>query len=327
MNSTIRIPSVVVLQVEPQPLNQKTLSLAGFEGGSLKEWLKDPLAAFATIGTENDHEDEHEQESPRSFVLNSGQSLYDAVVENANHRVYDAKIGRYVSASTTQGHDVFTDTKYANQMVKSKIELTRVVNEVRTRQMMGLWDSTDRMQKSTSALTVACSLCEQEFPRSQLVGRISFKAVCRWREEHHAPIDPTDRRLAWNRVHEPSPVCIFCNQFFDEDFGDVVEPAAVISSSFEGLDIRVDEMEASSKQLKKIINVYKPQVEDRPLSAMKHKMALSRLKLRAEINSSAQRIQYNNRTATLLDQEKAGRLLRNKYSSVSATSLVPLHPV
>jgi hypothetical protein len=89
---------------------------------------------------------------------------------------------------------------------------------------------------------VSCALCTRAVRLSELHGQVPFNAVAEWRAKRGgrvaaeaqrnpcpltcfpaAPFPPHDQRLDVCRRYEPAHLCVFCTQFFDKQFGDILD--------------------------------------------------------------------------------------------------------
>ena len=70
-----------------------------------------------------------------------------------------------------------------------------------------------------------CGCCEREFRGRCLLGVASFHQVAEWRASHDAPFPANDPRFAISKRYEPIRLCVFCTQFFDQDFSDYMSIA------------------------------------------------------------------------------------------------------
>jgi len=270
--------------------------------------------------------------SSLSLLLNPGLSLFDQVISNAESVVYSSKIGQYVSKDTVI---VDSDTgvttidsspmkvafSYVSAMNKERLVMSDVVSEVvRRRKEAYLYDSTadlDVNRNEWESFQI-CQLCERSYPKSQLYGLISMKAVINWKVEHNVQFAPNDHRLDITNIHSGAKLCIFCTQFFDTKYCDLFDPQQMKLSV--GISNIPGPLNCSNTVYKKMLrtSVKKWQLlgQARPLSRMRHKLELEQLKLKAtqsEINKNA-RFQYNPKQPDhLVDQEVVGNYLRRKY--------------
>jgi hypothetical protein len=270
--------------------------------------------------------------SSLSLLLNPGLSLFDQVLSNAESVVYSSKIGQYVSKDTvTVDSDTSVTTigsspmkaafSYVSAMNKERHVMSDVVSEVvRRRKEAYLYDSSadlDVNRNEWESFQI-CQLCERSYPKSQLYGLISMKAVINWKIEHNVQFAPNDHRLDITNIHSGAKLCIFCTQFFDTKYCDLFDPQQMKLSV--GISNIPGPLNCSNTVYKKMLrtSVKKWQLlgQARPLSRMRHKLELEQLKLKAtqsEINKTA-RFQYNPKQPDhLVDQEVVGNYLRRKY--------------
>ena len=270
--------------------------------------------------------------SSLSLLLNPGLSLFDQVLSNAESVVYSSKIGQYVSKDTvTVDSDTGVTTigsspmkvafSYVSAMNKERHVMSDVVSEVvRRRKEAYLYDSTadlDVNRNEWESFQI-CQLCERSYPKSQLYGLISMKAVINWKVAHNVQFAPNDHRLDITNIHSGAKLCIFCTQFFDTKYCDLFDPQQMKLSV--GISNIPGPLNCSNTVYKKMLrtSVKKWQLlgQVRPLSRMRHKLELEQLKLKAtqsEINKNA-RFQYNPKQPDhLVDQEVVGNYLRRKY--------------
>lgn len=97
--------------------------------------------------------------------------------------------------------------------------------------------------KSTrSRLPQNCAVCEFSFPKTSLLGAVSWKSVQRWKvlfrfpgltckitltflnKDRRGVVVPFQLQGTSSNFVDSAQVCIFCMQFFDKNFGVLVEP-------------------------------------------------------------------------------------------------------
>ena len=66
-----------------------------------------------------------------------------------------------------------------------------------------------------------CILCEYIFPIEALVGVITYRTICQWKEQHDVNMNDTHTSKQYN-PHDIVKLCIFCNQFFDNEYSENV---------------------------------------------------------------------------------------------------------
>ena len=96
-------------------------------------------------------------------------------------------------------------------------------------------------------------------------------------------------------MYNIASLCIFCNQFFDADYGEIIESASL-----------------ESKEILSPVNVgavTNPRGESRPLSRMKIGLAMQRLK---DIANTGIQGRYKRIGSTVIDEKKVGNFLRTK---------------
>lgn len=245
------------------------------------------------------------------------KSLFDQVLDNASKIAYDAKIGRYIPIDTVTVSDGVTDPsictkiKYIQTMKREKAEIKRIsamINSPITPKPLLRTDNDKHTQ---------CACCEYTFPASQLLGQITFNAVAQWRSDHGVPIcKPDDKRMSFARLHLPVKICVYCNQFFDESFGEVLTENCNIENI----------IEKEIKQAKKLShnNIVENSSNNAPferaVEKLKKKSEICRMNLRIQ-NVSKDKSSNNVR---LIDTSQCGRLLRDKYPKVTVLVLVDL---
>jgi hypothetical protein len=287
-------------------------------------------------------------------LVDPGLSLFDQVMHNATTKVYDPKIGQYISVETTTPHrqkddvsrtpfsphaenntvvhaatpksEVKKDVSYIDSMKKERTVMKQVVEAVVKRRA----EEADGLILTQADLDINrnewdkladCALCERSYPLTQMPGVISFKAVSDWKMQHGVVLAANDHRMDLTRLHNAVKLCSFCTQFFDVRALDFVDTQAIQE------DVGVADFELKgplncSNSLYK--NMFRKKVhstremEERPLSRIKHRVALEALKLKAQNQSGAARYQFNPKVPNgIVDQEKIGTLLRTKYAKSS----------
>ncbi len=259
----------------------------------------------------------------KDWVKDPQKTLFEQVISNAQSIAYDSHIGRYIDSdiaakSPEKMHDNLT---YISLMKRASTEISKQVAETIKRR-----DYHDSLiyhyVPTKDEIRQRCNLCEFEFPLSQLVGRITFKTVANWKSDHGVPIPKNDLRLNMTNMHNPTAICLFCTQFFDAEFCDVIDTVAVKEAI--GLDRRSSickQMNFTNKAFKRIQQHFLEKsstLEERPSSRMQTNLAVQKLKLRAEANNPNLRYQYNTQANTnnMIDQNKGGKYLREKYKDL-----------
>ena len=267
--------------------------------------------------------DEISHSPSKDWVKDPNKTLFEQVISNAQSIAYDSHIGRYIDSeiaakSPEKMHDNLT---YISLMKRATTEINKQVAETIKRR--DYHDSLIYHYIPTKDETrQRCNLCEFEFPLSQLVGRITFKTVANWKSEHGVPIPKNDLRLNLTNMHNPTAICLFCTQFFDAEFCDVIDTVAVQESI--GLDRRSSickQMNFTNKAYKRIQQHFLEKsatLEERPSSRMHTNLAVQKLKMRSEACNPSLRYQYNTQSNTnsMIDQNKGGKYLREKYKDL-----------
>lgn len=280
----------------------------------------------------------HERTGSFTDMFNPGRSLFETVMHNATTVAYNAKIGQFVSVETIQpeesaeqeiggeGSSVRSSWSYVESMRKEQVVMRQVVQEVVRKRADDtyLYDSHADLDINRNEWDkeLECAMCERSYPRSQMPGQISFKAIADWKARHGAPLPPSDHRLDLIRLHDATRLCCFCTQFFDTNALDLVDRHALQERvGLTGLHLN-GPLNCSNTVYKRMFRkaVAKvADVEDRPLSRMRHRVALEQLKFRAQFkNQTEARYIFNPKFPNLiLDQEKVGSYLRTKYAGKS----------
>ena len=333
---TSNFPSVNIIRVSPSPeICIKVLLPINYD--TLEECVREAIShsrrAFETIKSRAESRGKGRklvayvvEDDDAGTLEDENLSLFDKVLFNATQIAYDAAIGRYVPKETIKtdrnGLELISfDLKYVKFMEREHVEMGRQVTEIikRREDTVGYHIDFDVHSQRLNPKQ-ACALCEYEFPKAQLLGKISFKAVANWKQDHGVPVAPEDHRLSKTRVHDVANLCLFCTHFFDENFGETIEESAIEESIGIIDENRVrGHREYSNKVFKRLMKQMSSThlQADRPLSRMQQNIAIDHLKLKAESNSNL-RFQFNpkNTYNQMVDQESAGKLLRNKYTDV-----------
>lgn len=248
------------------------------------------------------------------------KTLFEQVMYNAKRMAYDSNIGRYVDLSLASPEH-HKDMTYKSLMAQASCELSKQVVEVMKRRDDGN-SLLYTFAPSKDELKQKCGLCEYSFPLSQLMSQVTFKAIANWRAKTDAPIDSKDIRLKYSKIHDATPICLFCTQFFDKHFSEAIDSVSVHESvGFDRKDSICKQMNFTNKAYKRIISQVFERGNanaDRPLSRMKQSMAIEQLKFRNEASNPALRFQYNPKAVSThcIDQSKTGKYLRTKYTDL-----------
>lgn len=263
------------------------------------------------------------------WVRDESKTLFAQVMENAKEISYDANIGRYlhkaVAAQMEDKEKLHENMNYTRFMQREKVEMGKNVNEIlKRRNNLDIYNDFEPPGRDEERHH--CSLCEITFPMSQLLASVTFKAIADWREKRNVPFPSNDIRLCAVRVHDKALLCLFCTQFFDKDFSDVIDESEIEDSVGFGKSSGIEGgFHYSNKTYKRIMKKMiekQEQLDDRPLSRMKLKISIDRLKFKAESGNSNLRYQYNPQalkrdlSKPIVDQAKGGRLLRDKYTDL-----------
>lgn len=263
------------------------------------------------------------------WARDDSKTLFAQVMESAKEISYDASIGRYlhkdVAAQMEEKELLHENMNYTKFMLREKVEMGKNVTEIlKRRKNKDIYDTFEPPSRDEERLN--CALCEIPFPISQLLCSITFKAVAGWREKRNAPFPSNDIRLCDVRVHDKVRLCLFCTQFFAKDFSDVVDETEIEDSvgfgKSSGIEGGFHYTNKTYKRIMKKMIEKQAQLDDRPLSRMKLKVSMDRLKFKAESGNADLRFQYNPQALKtdlvkpIVDQSKGGRLLRDKYTDL-----------
>ena len=269
-------------------------------------------------------------------MFDPGLSLFDTVMQNASTVAYDGKIGQYVSVKAVRTEDsdgqmIKNNFSYIDSMRKERIVMTQVVKEVVKRRADDtyIYDTKADLDINRSEWEkyIECEMCERFYPKSQMPGQITFKAIADWKEAHHAPISPSDHRLDTVRLHDAKRLCIFCTQFFDINSSNLIDTTIIKERiGFHKNDIN-GPLNCSNTVYKRIFRKaikIKTELEDRPLSRMRHRIALEQLRFKSKMKENTEsRFLFNPKVMnSVVDQEKVGKFLRNKYVQSSVSGVV-----
>jgi hypothetical protein len=350
---TCRIPKVTVLDVasDPARTHSRTLILQTTEF-SLRDCVEVTLlheaAAKQAEGEDNVGEETEQEQQERSTapsILSAAaqpvtRSLYEQVLYNATQMAYDSNIGRWVPKDTVEkGDHIKTNLLYAEQLKCAVGEKRRIV-----RSLVGLREQAHvsphfhnnqndlrfKLQRIKNEKKEPCALCQHQFPLSALRAQITMKRLEKYlcsripssSSDKFSDLLSTELKRAAkyaNAAHLTVKLCTFCYQFFDD--GSFFDAADVIAS----IKNEVEEHLISSP-LRLAQQMHQSLTEggdERPASASATKMdaALSKLRMKHSLDSLGlryQRIEDKGiRKGGILDQQRFGRFLRDKYSDVS----------
>jgi hypothetical protein len=262
-------------------------------------------------------------------------SLFQQVLDNAKSIAYDPATNKFVKKSSKGDDDSSTSspvgysrslevfTKSMKNVVEKNVERKAILAaKAREEEEHPVFQNAQAEEHRES-----CTLCEYRFPASQLPGTMSFKSLADWRAERGAPFNPLDKRMNRARVHDDVPLCLFCTNIFDADFSLGLEEASHFSSvgieTDPVLGIEKFDSSGSKRQMAKMVRLARsmplPGFHGRPLSRMRQQIIATNLKTLSERNTDpAARFFYTTKgtDSSYIDQERAGRALRNKYSDV-----------
>jgi hypothetical protein len=255
----------------------------------------------------------------------SNLSLFQQVMENATKMIYDARTGRFVDLNIANAENkengkeiISCHSSYNNKMKYMQHEIAHIVDQTVKKRaddnsILYEFEPPSRDEERRN-----CSLCDYEFPISQFVGNIPFRAIVKWREERNDPVSLNDHRTDLTRIHNASPLCTFCIQFFDSSHSEKTDENNIRESVGYGKESSMNKQKnfsnsAYKRVMRQRINKEK-KIEDRPLSRIKQKVAVEHLKFKNESYDPDKRFLYNNHSsAHMLDQERSGKFLRHKY--------------
>ena len=315
--------SVHVLRVSTDPQSSTKLLLP-LHGDNLRECVAEVIrGAFHAPHQHPNQEpegDEQAVDADSELVPSPVTSLFDQVMLNATHTGFDATIRRYGNGPASPN--------YLRSMERTKAQMASVTAKTAERNALQAQRTLNEKEAEVDSHYAGqheerrrCSLCELWYPKSQLLGSISFQSIARWRQEHGAPISATDKRFNRARLLDQTPLCLFCTNLFDTDFSGSIEEA----STYTSVGIEVDrvvgpEPEIDNRTSKRMMRqvIADGQAARRPLSRIRQHISVNQLKERFLANSDPSvRFFYSAKVeGHLIDQERAGRALRTKYSDV-----------
>jgi hypothetical protein len=247
--------------------------------------------------------------------------LFQSVIERAHTQAYDAGIGQYVHKDTIVPEDAEDKMRFKTELNYSKImetqrkEMKKIVeNYILHRN----YHQEPFVPYKAETPRSPCFICGIIVPDPELVGTITFAGAIKWKEARGVPPPVFDHRMHSNDKYSLVKMCVFCTQFFDEDFSDVT---ATSLAEQQALETALEESPMRRKKLDKPtvrrkVVVAEPTELDRPVSRIKLKLMVQRIKDQA-MNDSSCRFQYNSFAPSgRIDQHKVGYLLRRKYCDV-----------
>ncbi len=352
VNTARRLATVTILKLSRSgELSQSTVILTT-DGDSLKDCVNDSVSRYllnekvsSSVALSEENEIQSVSSPSLNSVTSSTTSLFNQVLHNAASIVYNGRIGQFVHKDTIDENkdDISHNLLYSHQMRREDAEKRRVVREIQEKEQDALTIHSCRSHHGDSSSpvkaehSVPCALCGYAFPASQLLGSVTFNNIAKWKADHLCPLPAEDRRLALHRIHDIVSVCLYCYQFFDANFSEVYGRNADVRRDHEEETkrsrIAVSQRMALAQQQQQRKNPHnKEDKEDgtsrrlrshrhttsllRPMSATQIQSEIKKLKLKAEMVSLGlrfQRVQFSR----MVDQDKFGRFLRNKYCNVS----------
>lgn len=247
--------------------------------------------------------------------------LFQSVIERAQTQAYDAGIGQYVHKDTIVPEDAEdkmrfkTELNYFKIMETQRKEMKKVVeNYILHRD----YHQEPFVPYKAEALRSPCFICGLIVPDPELLGTITFAGAMKWKEARGVPPPVFDHRMHSNDKYDLVKMCVFCTQFFDEDFSDVTATALAEKQALETVleESPVRRKKLDKPTVRRKIVVADPTELDRPVSRIKLKLMVQKIKDQA-MNDPSNRFQYNSHAPSgRIDQHKAGYLLRRKYCDV-----------
>ena len=118
--------------------------------------------------------------------------------------------------------------------------------------------------------------------------------VAEWRSSHNAPFPANDPCFAISKRYEPIRLCVFCTQFFDQDFSDYMALRNIVIRHRKGVELEPclqlgparakDAAEVEKRRhLKEEAPVVIEDKVERPSSVLRDRMAKSELLMRAAV--------------------------------------------
>ena len=331
-NTSHKIPTVTIFRVFPLPeLQFKTI--VHMNGKDIIECVHEAIDSY--------FEDERKQllSPPPTFskvpsieFFNTNKSfenlesiknrdLFEDVINSSTTLAYDGKIGQYINIDSLFNMDpeyIKTGFAYTTNMTVAKREIKKIVDDIIYKRDEGD-DYVDEnklfYEQRKSLKRQNCGLCELNLPIDSLIASTSFKTISKWRENHDVPFLSNDRRLMNSNIHKEMLICLFCVQFIDKNFCDVIGSIAT--------EVHYDEettkMHNRSIRTSKSNSHHSRAIEEisRPISRIEQKISISKLKLRAELAKTNFYVQEMKKTSKIVDSNAAGTFLRDKYCNVS----------
>jgi hypothetical protein len=279
-------------------------------------------AISAAAMSSEEREEKEQATKARMSEERSKLSLFDRVMYDASDLAYDAAIGQYVHVDTTSDrtdtHHLTHDLGYVKFMQREKLEMTRIVDETkRRRDDKSLFVEHSEIDDIAPPIGTQhkCQLCEVLFPKIQLVGMITYKAIAAWREHRGIVVDYGDPRFCKYGIHDAALLCVYCTQFFDKDFSDVMESKASEENFAASEGILRGTLHCTNSVYKRMMRkliVKQQEIHDRPMSRIEQKVTVAQLKFR-----------LGSVKPTIFEfSSKAPTTLREKYQDVRRLLLI-----
>lgn len=313
IHSSSQIPSVIVLRIGQESDRQLRLALPLVDN-DLKICAREAITSnIDDFSRSPSPLPPLKPETDLSKPLDSSRStsLFDQVLSHAAQLSYDGSVGTYVRSEANEGGGL----QYIKNLERERVVMHQVVESViKKRADLNFIDNSQQIRASLDKESrVSCALCEFDLPSSQLVGLISYGAIKRWRDDHNVTIDAKTYGL---KHLEAARICIFCNQFFDEDFGDILQNKAEEEIQLDSESTIRGQVDSSITSYRKLLQGFLKQQSadnDRPMSRMERDMALSSLKMKKDASS----LRIKSKKSDFVDIDKGGSFLREKYCNVS----------
>lgn len=199
--------------------------------------------------------------------------LFTSVRQTGLNLAYDANIGHFIHIDQVRdvGHDlIIRDLSYVKLMEKEKAEMEKIVDETIRRKQHGDTSYQIRLHtKRTDELKgkLPCALCCFPFHQSQLTGIVTYRTVLKWlMKRNYFKKDSSKYNI--NNMYNSVRICTFCTQFFDVNFGSV-------------LDHESKETKAVLSELMESKNIMNKLDDDSPTAQLLHEITLSDLRIRS----------------------------------------------
>jgi hypothetical protein len=203
--------------------------------------------------------------------------LYHKVMSKAKDLEYDVVMGQFVpagAANSPNGSVQHKDLKYVQSMKKEKDAMDKIVKSTILSREEGS-PHTKTLNVNEDSLNewkakVPCALCGHLFPPAQLLGNISNHSILNWMKEHQVPTDSKECKKMLLQAYEAAKMCLFCTQFFDENYADTFDVEISANEEFRS---RRNENKKHHKTVSK---------EDKAIEKLNEKLAIAELKAKKE---------------------------------------------